>query len=480
MGARSAGVVLALTLLAALVRFPTLGVQSYSLDEAVTAVKVLDPDFLETLRNIPASESTPPLYYVLAWLWSRLFGIGEVGLRSLSALFGTATVPASYWLGATLISRRVGTVLAALIAVHPLLVWFSQEARAYALLVLLSALALVYFVKALREPTARNLAVWALISSLGLTTHYFAVFLVAPQAVWLLKSKVPTSARRATAAAIAGVAATGLALTPLALHQAADNRSAWIAAMDLGERIEGLARDFLVGPGSEQLPLVVPAAGALMAMGVLLLWLHGDGPERRGAQLALIVAGAAIFLPLGLSFLGLDRFVARNVLAAIVPLWLIPAAGFGGRRAGRVGLGLAAVLCALLATIVSVAAREPQLQRDDWRSVASAIRAPLQTSAIVTPPPASPPLRFYLPPGLHKLKGGRRRLTDVVVVTTRESPTFAPLRGFEVRERRPFRHAKLIWLHSDLPRRVSRPALAATLIGPDEVDTLIYSHGRFP
>ena len=44
------------------------------------------------LRTIPRTESTPPLYYVLAWVWTHVFGSGEFGLRSLSALAGAGTV----------------------------------------------------------------------------------------------------------------------------------------------------------------------------------------------------------------------------------------------------------------------------------------------------------------------------------------------------------------------------------------------------
>ena len=59
------------------------------------------------------SESAPPLYYALAWLWTQLTGTGEFGLRSLSALAGVATVPVAYLLGAELRDRRAGIVAAA-------------------------------------------------------------------------------------------------------------------------------------------------------------------------------------------------------------------------------------------------------------------------------------------------------------------------------------------------------------------------------
>src|SRR5207247_3399200 len=105
------------------------------LAELVT-VSLMRRSFGDLLHAIPHSEATPYLYYVLAWPWTRLFGSGEVGIRSLSALAGTATVVAAYGAGASLLSRRVGLLAAALVAVNPFLLWYSQEARAYALVTL--------------------------------------------------------------------------------------------------------------------------------------------------------------------------------------------------------------------------------------------------------------------------------------------------------------------------------------------------------
>jgi 4-amino-4-deoxy-L-arabinose transferase-like glycosyltransferase len=77
----------------AVLRVATLGMQSYHHDEAWTAGIVLHSNLSTTMHKVYATESTPPLYYLLAWGWSKLFGSGEWGLRSLSALFGVATIP---------------------------------------------------------------------------------------------------------------------------------------------------------------------------------------------------------------------------------------------------------------------------------------------------------------------------------------------------------------------------------------------------
>src|SRR6266571_2240372 len=105
---REAWLLVGLTTLAAILRFSTLSLQSYWHDEAVTAARILRPGLGAVLHAVARSESTPPLYYVLAWIWSKLFGTGEAGLRSLSAVFGTLTVPVAYALGARLASKRVG------------------------------------------------------------------------------------------------------------------------------------------------------------------------------------------------------------------------------------------------------------------------------------------------------------------------------------------------------------------------------------
>ena len=153
---------------AAIVRFATLDHQSYDHDEAVTAWRVLHSGLGKTLHVVVNSERSPPLYYLLAWLWSKLFGTGEVGLRSLSALIGTLTVPAAYLAARELSSRRAGLIAAALVAFNPYLVWYSQEARSYALFVFFAAWGIYFFARCLNDPSRRNLGLWAAASGLAM------------------------------------------------------------------------------------------------------------------------------------------------------------------------------------------------------------------------------------------------------------------------------------------------------------------------
>ncbi|HTW11797.1 MAG TPA: glycosyltransferase family 39 protein, partial [Solirubrobacteraceae bacterium] len=108
-----------MTLLAAAIRCYGIGHQGLWYDEAFTAMLVKLP-FGRMLSTIPRTESTPPLYYCVVWVWSRIFGTGAVGLRTLSALAGTATVPVVYATARRLIeSERAALIAAALTACNP-------------------------------------------------------------------------------------------------------------------------------------------------------------------------------------------------------------------------------------------------------------------------------------------------------------------------------------------------------------------------
>jgi 4-amino-4-deoxy-L-arabinose transferase-like glycosyltransferase len=391
---------LAVIALGAALRFSTLGLQSYRYDEAVTVGRVLQPSFFATIAAVSHSESTPPLYYALAWLWSLPFGTGEVWMRSLSALAGTASILIVYLAARALpLPRRAATISAALVAVSPVLVWFSQDARAYALVFLFASLSFLFFARARRGVGRRDLLWWALFSGLAIATHYFAGFLVAPEAAMLLLGRN----RRGAALATLAVLAVCAALTPVLLTQTAHDHAGWIGRQPLGQRLERAGAKLVGADNGDEhgaiqpgpVPLAIPAVLALAALALLLAL--GDDEERRGAGIAALTGLAAVALPLVLGLLGSDYFDGRNLLPAFVPLSIVLGAGFGVRRAGPAGaaLGVAACLCALAFTIEID--RLPRLQREDLRNAAARVGALGPRTAVVTNRyAASQPLLYYL------------------------------------------------------------------------------------
>jgi mannosyltransferase len=414
---RAFWIVAGLTAVGAALRFATLGVQSYHHDEIVTASRVLRDGFGHAMNAVSFSESAPPLYYALAWVWTQITGTGEFGLRSLSALAGVATIPVAYLLGVELRGRRAGLAAAALVAVNPMLLWYSQEARDYALLSLFTSLAALYFVRALHVPriehhyghrirgtSGRGLGDatrWGIASALALATHYFAVFPIALEAFWLLRRR-----GRAAVAGLCVVVATGLALAPLALHQMSLGHAEWIGERSLGHRLWEAAVTFAVGETGDViarpesvLPAVVPLAAMVAALALLAV--RGERDERRAAGRMIAIGAVTVAAPVALALLaaGKDYVLTRNLLPALVPLLAAVAVGLTLRRARRAGLAIATVLVAYSLGFSILASASPSLQRPDWDAVAGKLGEPLAPRAIVTWKLGAASLRYYLSTG---------------------------------------------------------------------------------
>jgi 4-amino-4-deoxy-L-arabinose transferase-like glycosyltransferase len=415
----------AATALAALVaggvaiRFATLGVQSYHHDEVITAARVMGGSFGHMLHEVRVSESNPPLYYILAWGWTHVFGTGEVGLRSLSALFGVAVIPVAYLTARELASWRAGLVTAALVAFNPMLVWYSQEARSYALLVFFAALAFLFFVRSLRSARGSDLALWACFSALALCSHYFAVFPAAIEAAWLLAA-VRTRGRALLAVGAVGL--TGLALLPLLAAQVNPAHIGWIDQVSLPSRLWETGVSFLAGetghviaePPRERyalLPAVV--VGAALA----LLAARSSSRDRRGAAVALLVGLGVVVLAGIAALLGHDFVIERNLLPALVPLAAAVGIGLAGERARSVGILLAVVLCAYWVAFAVYVVRTPNLQRPDFRTLGQRIGPPRLQRAIVTWKLAADPLVFYLADGAQRLFAGSQSVREVDVLS---------------------------------------------------------------
>ncbi len=453
----------AVCVLAAAIRFATLDVQSFWLDETFTVALVRRP-LGDMLSVLPHAEDTPPLYFILAWLWTQVFGSGEVGLRALSALIGTATVPVAYMAGRELVSRRAGLVTAMLVAVHPWLVWYSQEARSYALLVLLTATGLVFFSRALDgRRRSRNLALWAVVSTLALATHYFAAFVVLGEAVWLFAAAPAGRGRRlAPVVAIGAFGAAGVALLPLVLEQRSAGTEAFgRGAATMVERAQDLIKKLLNGELGGAFNGQAAVAGVLALSAVWFLLARGTERERRAALVAGSLA-LCVALPIPLAAVGLDYFLPRYAIPGAIPALLFAGAGFGAARAGRVGLGVAAVLTVIwLATDVRVAL-DRALQRDDWRGAVAALGPPREARAVVVSRDyETAPLTTYLrgatplPPA-----GADVREVDVIQLARGGSPPPLRPRGFIAVAVRRTTSYELVRFRASVATRVAPATLA--------------------
>jgi uncharacterized membrane protein len=119
----------------------------------------------------------PPFYFLAVRVWSDLWGDTPAVIRSLSAVLGVLALPAMYWLGLELFrSPLTAGISSTLLAISPIHVLYSQEARAYSLWTVLILVSSALLLRSLRRSTPLNWGLYALTVSLGLYTHLFCAF----------------------------------------------------------------------------------------------------------------------------------------------------------------------------------------------------------------------------------------------------------------------------------------------------------------
>jgi mannosyltransferase len=472
---------------AALLRFATLDVQSFEHDEAVTAGRVLQASLWDTVSVLPESERTPPLYYVLGWAWSQVFGTGEVGLRALSALIGVLTVPVLYAAGRRLVSQRAGLAAAVLAAINPLLIWNSQDARAYSLGVLLTALALLAFAMSWDRPTSRSYAGFAAASALAAATHYFTLFVTVPMAAWLIWQR-PRDRRSWAAAALLGL--TALALAPLAYEQAESKGGD--ADFGQGGLVRRAAVTF-VGFAAGVNPTIPEPDGiellwrggavlvvVLFGLAVILALRSQTAGVRRGAIMMLTLAAAGIGLPLLLAVVAGDFYNGRNAMFALVPLLIVVGAGLV-HATGRSRLAASVAFITISAIqlgAVALSNVEPGLQRPDWRNLADAVGSIEPDTALSAPETGNDPLALYL--GAPAMPAEGVPVRRFIVVTVDDDPgapppaVEAPPDGFRPVESDEFEAFNLVVLEAERAHlmtsqqwREFAPAESAIFVGDD-------------
>jgi uncharacterized membrane protein/O-antigen/teichoic acid export membrane protein len=162
------------------------------LDEA-TSVFEARQGFGQMITTLRTTDVHPPLYFSVLWVTIRAIGDGPLAVRLPSIIAGTLVIPMLYVLGREAYDRRTGVVAAVAGSIAPIMVWYSQEARMYALLMLFAVIALWAQVRILRGGGGRLIwAIYAVASIAMVWTQYFGAFQLVVQQlafIFILLSK---------------------------------------------------------------------------------------------------------------------------------------------------------------------------------------------------------------------------------------------------------------------------------------------------
>ncbi len=373
-------------------RFYRLDAQSLWYDEGISA-RLSEGPLRHILESV-AQDIHPPLYYVLLHGWAALTGRSVFALRALSALAGVLLIAATGAMAARLFGRRAGALAMLLMAIHPLAVYYAQEARMYALLGLWAALHSLFWLAWWRRPRPGHALGLLLTGVAGWYTHY--VFPAIPTAHFLIALIDAGRGRPRRLIRWLGLQAwIGLAFLPWAPVAMTQLRQ-WPAPspVPLSEALRAILHALGVGitlpPEVPSGILALPLIGAILGviggrMGYSVSPPYTANPWGSGIALALVlspigwVLGRGAYREANLKFFmaALPAFVALEAAGLEAIRRLLRREGRWGEWAGLAfGLGL---MLGLMGISLRALYFDPRFARDDYRGLVQrlvAIRRP--------------------------------------------------------------------------------------------------------
>jgi len=362
-------------------------------DEVASAWIIDERSLTAVVHRVVRTESTPPLWYLLAWVSHRAgLAVADVRLLSIAALSSAAAI--TVVLARRLMPLPFAALAGLLVAVGAQFAAHAHELRAYALLTLVTVAFALLLVSEASHATRWCEAGLALTTAAGLLTHYFFVFTVAAALAWLWLDPRGRPIRfRATGAVSIG-GALGATFLPSALRQYHAGHLWWIGSFSFTKVAAAPFRIFsalaTTGMTGRVIPLLVSVTAIAAAVLVCrtssygrLFLLFGLGP--------LLLAGA-------LWALGVRIFAVRNLIES-GPFLAICAANVVARLPRR--LHLPAAVAVVLAASGGYAWTQVQ-PRTPYEQIADA----LVSEGWQTPNPIAvvgnffafrSPLEWYLP-----------------------------------------------------------------------------------
>jgi mannosyltransferase len=377
-------IVLAVTLLAALLRFPGIGAQNLWCDEIYSLELAREPaTFIVTLQD-----GHPPLYHLAEKVACAIADVDTCG-RLLSAVLGVATIPLLWLLARRIFDTRVAALAALLLAISPIHVWYSREGRMYALVVLWSTVSALYLPDLLERRWRGGIG-YVAASLGGLFTHYAYAAVAASQVAFTIVYGIDRRSRTrmlVLAATLVVVAALAVALVPalreVLMGPVGPSRATEVFAAPYA--IFTLLAGFGVGPSVRMLQenptlsalgpysLEISLTAALGAF-VIVRGVYFSIDERPWGRMVLLVFLAPILVVAAASFYSGVAFNPRYVIGTLPPLTVLIALGLarGGTTTGAIAL---TGLIAVSAVSITRDRVDPDYSREQIREAATYLAA---------------------------------------------------------------------------------------------------------
>jgi len=203
------------------------------LDEAFS-VMMASHGFKGTIALSPA-DVHPPLYYFLLAVWTKIFGVSEIAIRSLSGLFYLSAILCIYLIGKTIYGKNTALLCSFLYLISPVAILHAQSARSYSLLGLLVILSFLLYLNLLiaNRNSTTNYVLYIIVNIAGTFTHYLFFFVLFSQIIISFLVAPKNRLRRFMTAALLSFMPFLLLWTPVFLAQLSNEGVSWISRPDL-------------------------------------------------------------------------------------------------------------------------------------------------------------------------------------------------------------------------------------------------------
>jgi hypothetical protein len=173
---------IALTILAALLRWDHIGWSNFFIDEAWSAYVAGYPYWQVGFLDVH-----PALSYALIKLSLDSFGVSEVTTRLVPFIFGVVSVPLSYWFGKEITGEKFpGLITALLMAISISQIEQAQNGRMYTMLVVYFMLFIVFFLKAYETKLPKYWYLTSAMAILAIWTWYYSLIPIGITILWYL------------------------------------------------------------------------------------------------------------------------------------------------------------------------------------------------------------------------------------------------------------------------------------------------------
>jgi mannosyltransferase len=367
-------VLLVLTVLALALRVTNLS-RSLFIDESYSLA--LAQRSLGHMLALFGYESNGTLYSIVLWPLIRIFGTGAALLRAPAVLAGTLSVPAMWWAARKFVSGRAALLAAALLALNPMAIWYSETARQYAFVVLAACLAFGALPRALERGGGRR--AWAGYVAAMVALAYCDLF-AAPIALPAQALIARRHGRDGLRSWLRSLLAVFVCCVPLLVASviARSRRNALYWLPKTGRGLGELALQEFTAGFSELTAVrwaTLLAGAVLVGCATWSLRRHEDARERGTLAIAAcwgIVPGALL---LAISFVQ-PVFYPRYAILALPGLCVLLAAAAARLWLSRRGITVAGACMAVVAAAAVIAdVRQRTYLQQNWPPVVSWLRA---------------------------------------------------------------------------------------------------------